>query len=102
MFDSYLQESILARAQAKKLAKITAHDLRDYTADKHKTVDASPFGGGAGMVLKVEPIYRAVSALTNFTKYKPRKAQTGKKKIILLSAKGKQFNQEMARKFSRI
>ena len=63
MFDSYLNESLLKRAQKKKLLKIKAHDLREWTSDKHKTVDDKLFGGGLGMVLKVEPIYKAVEAI---------------------------------------
>ena len=63
MFDSYLKESILARAQKKRLVKIVAHNLRTYAIDKHKTVDDAPYGGGAGMVLKIEPIWRCVQFL---------------------------------------
>jgi len=63
IFDSYFSESILKRAQKKHLLEIEAHDLRQWTDDRHKTVDDRPFGGGPGMVLKVEPIYKAVRAL---------------------------------------
>ena len=63
MFKSYLGESLIARAQAKKFIKINLHNLRKWTTDRHKTVDDRPFGGGLGMVLKVEPIYKAVTAL---------------------------------------
>ncbi|MDO8581823.1 MAG: tRNA (guanosine(37)-N1)-methyltransferase TrmD, partial [bacterium] len=52
---------MLKRAQEKGCVKIAVHNLRDYTTDKHKTVDSSPYGGGAGMVLKVEPLYKAVT-----------------------------------------
>ena len=62
IFDSYFQESLLKRAQEKKLLEIHVHDLRDWATDPHKTVDDSPFGGGLGMVIKVEPVYKAVSA----------------------------------------
>ncbi|MCK5044797.1 tRNA (guanosine(37)-N1)-methyltransferase TrmD [Candidatus Parcubacteria bacterium] len=92
IFNSYFEESIIKRAQGKKLIKINTHNLRDWTSDKHKTLDDKPFGGGAGMVLKVEPIYRAVEKL------KKKKNS----KIVLLSAKGKKFDQEMARKFSKL
>ena len=60
MFKSYLGESLIARAQAKKFIKINLHNLRKWTNDRHKTVDDRPFGGGLGMVLKVEPIFKAV------------------------------------------
>lgn len=63
IFNSYLSESILARAQAKNLIDINIHDLRDWAEGAHRQVDDRPFGGGPGMVLKVEPIYKAVMAL---------------------------------------
>jgi len=92
IFDSYFNESIIKRAQQKKLVKINIHNLRDYTKDKHKTVDDKPYGGGFGMVLMVEPIMKAVK---NIRKNK-------KNKVILLSAKGKKFDQRMAQKFSKL
>ena len=72
IFDFYLKHSIIKKAQEKGVIKIRVHDLRDFTKDKHKTVDDKPFGGGRGMVVKVEPIYRCVSALTKIKnkKYK--------------------------------
>jgi tRNA-(guanine-N1)-methyltransferase len=57
---SYFGYSILKRAQEKKLITIRAHDVREFATDKHRKVDDSPYGGGAGMVIKVEPVYRAV------------------------------------------
>jgi len=95
IFESYFSESIIGRAQANKLAKIKIHDLRKWTTDKHKTVDDAPFGGGAGMVMKVEPIYKALRVLQNNKKHK-------KTKIILLSAKGKKWDQQMAKKYSKL
>ena len=65
MFDSYFGESILGRAEKEKLIDIKIHSLRDYTADKHRTVDDTPYGGGAGMVMKVEPIFNCVKAIKN-------------------------------------
>jgi len=94
IFDSYFNESILKRAQEKKLIKINIHNLRDYTTDRHKTVDDRPYGGGFGMILMVEPILKAVTAL--------RKAESQKSKVILLSPKGKKFDQQMARRFSKL
>ena len=100
IFDSYIHESILKRAQEKKLINIKIHDLRKWTTDKHKTVDDSPYGGGAGMVMKVEPIYRALQALK---KQETRnKKQILNSKIILLSAKGKTWDQGMAKKYSKL
>ncbi|MBU1177500.1 MAG: tRNA (guanosine(37)-N1)-methyltransferase TrmD [Patescibacteria group bacterium] len=96
IFDSYFNESIIKRAQKRKLIKINIHNLRDFTKDKHKTVDDKPYGGGFGMVLMVEPIYKAVK------KIKSKILKSKKSKIILLSAKGKKFNQKMAQKFSKL
>lgn len=96
IFDSYFNESILKRAQKNNLIKIKIHNLRDWTADKHKTVDDSPFGGGAGMVMKVEPIYKALEAI------KQKNNKTKKQKIILLSAKGKTWDQKMAKSHAKL
>ena len=95
IFDSFLNESLLARAIKKKLISIRAHNLRGWTNDAHKTVDDRPYGGGAGMVLKIEPIFRAVKSLSS---YKVRKVKT---RVILLSAKGKQFTQKDARRLAK-
>ena len=95
-FDSYFSESIIKRAQDKKLVKINVHNLRDYTSDKHKTVDDKPYGGGPGMVMMVEPIFKAVSAL------KKSKVQSLKSKVILFSPKGKRFDQKMAKRYSKL
>lgn len=92
IFKSYFSESIVKRAQEKHLIKINIHNLRNYTTDKHKTVDDKPYGGGPGMVMMVEPIYKAVKKIKG--KSKP--------KVILFSAKGKKFNQKMAQKFSKL
>ena len=91
IFSSYLNESILKRAQKKKLVNFKIHNLRDFTNDKHRKVDDRPYGGGAGMVLMADPIVRAVK---NIKKQK-------NSKIIILSPKGKQFNQKMAYDWSR-
>ena len=65
IFDSYFNESILKRAQKKELIKIRLHDLRRWTSDRHKTVDDKPYGGGPGMIFKIEPIYKAVQFLSS-------------------------------------
>ncbi len=80
MFGSYLNESILKRAQKKKLIKITAHDLRRWATDKHQKVDDNPYGGGPGMVVKIEPVYKAVKKI---------KQKGGH--VLLTSVKGKIF-----------
>src|SRR4030043_1470199 len=92
IFSSYFNESILRRAQNKKLVKINIHNLRNYTNDKHKTVDDSPYGGGPGMVMMVEPIYKAIKKISRVAGSR----FAGKKsKIILFSPKGKKFDQKM-------
>ena len=73
IFDSYFKESIIKRAQEKKLVKIKVHNLRDYTTDRHKTVDDKPYGGGFGMVLMVEPITKAVRAVQSQKSAKAKK-----------------------------
>jgi tRNA (guanine37-N1)-methyltransferase len=90
IFNSYFDESILARAQKRGLVKIGVHDLRKWTEDKHRSVDDSPYGGGPGMVMKVEPLYKAVKFL-----------KAKKSRVILFSAKGKQFTQADARRLSK-
>ena len=63
ILDSYLNESILKRAQKENIIKIHRHNLRDYTVDKHQTVDDTPYGGGAGMVMKVDVLHKAVESI---------------------------------------
>jgi len=94
IFDSYISESILKRAQQKKLVEFTIHNLRDYTHDKHKTVDDRPYGGGPGMILMVEPIYNALGALTS-------KNKKLKRRVIMLTPAGKTFNQKQAKRLSK-
>ncbi|MEK7506781.1 MAG: tRNA (guanosine(37)-N1)-methyltransferase TrmD [Patescibacteria group bacterium] len=92
IFKGFLQESLLARAQKKKLITIGVHNLRQWTSDKHKTVDDRPFGGGPGMVLKVEPIFKALKTL---------KKRVGKSRVILFSPRGKPFIQNDAKRLAK-
>ena len=73
MFDAILSESILKRAQGKGKAEIRVHNLRDWTSDAHRTADDKPFGGGAGMVMKIEPVYKALEQLRKNPKSEIRK-----------------------------
>jgi len=98
IFDSYFKESIIKRAQKRKLIKIKVHNLRDFASDNHKTVDDRPYGGGAGMILKVEIIFKAIKRIVQ----KNKKIEEKQRKIILLSAKGKKFDQKMARRLSKL
>ena len=85
-------ESLLAKGRKKKLLKIEVHDLRKWTKDKHRSVDDKPFGGGLGMVIKVDPVYRAVQKL---------KKKGKKSKVILFTPRGKKFDQAMAYNLSK-
>lgn len=93
----YMQASILGRAEKKKLLRIRAHDVRDWTRDPHRKVDDTPYGGGAGMVMRVEPFDRAVKVLTQAAK----KAGVKKTRVILTSASGKPFTQKDAKRLAR-
>ena len=91
MFESPFGDSIIERAREKGLLDIRVHDLRDYTLNKHRKVDDTPFGGGVGMVMNVEPIARALEAI---------KKEVPKAKTILLSPGGSPFDQKKARDLS--
>ncbi|MSU54772.1 MAG: tRNA (guanosine(37)-N1)-methyltransferase TrmD [Candidatus Staskawiczbacteria bacterium] len=95
MLSSYLKESLISRAQEKKLIKINLHNLRDFTNDNHQTVDDRPFGGGLGMVLKIEPIFRAVKSVK-------LKVKSKKTKVILFTPRGQKFTQKMAFNLSKL
>ena len=102
MFPGYVEASIIGRAQRSGLLRISSHQLRDWTHDKHNKVDDRPYGGGPGMVMKVEPFHEALVALKLRTK-KGAKTAAGKKvRVILTSAKGKMFTQKDAIRLSKI
>jgi tRNA (guanine37-N1)-methyltransferase len=92
MFHSYLNEGILKRALDKKIISFETHNLRDWTTDKHQSVDDTPYGGGAGMLMKIEPLYKAIKAV----KKNKKNCQ-----VILMSASGKKWNQQLAQKYSK-
>jgi tRNA (guanine37-N1)-methyltransferase len=85
-----LSESMMKRAQEAGLAKIRIHDLRDWTSDRHRTVDDVPYGGGAGMLMKADPFFRAVEQL-----------RTPGSQVVLLTPQGKTFRQPMAREWAQ-
>ncbi|PIS15210.1 tRNA (guanosine(37)-N1)-methyltransferase TrmD [Candidatus Shapirobacteria bacterium CG09_land_8_20_14_0_10_38_17] len=95
MFRGPFAESIIKRAQEKGLVEIKIHNLRDWAIDKRGTVDDRPYGGGAGMVLRVEPIYNALHNLTG-------NSLTRNRKTILLTPRGKTFNQKKARQLAKL
>ncbi|MGM0436686.1 MAG: tRNA (guanosine(37)-N1)-methyltransferase TrmD [Bacillota bacterium] len=92
MFEGPFSTSILSRAREKNLININITNIRDYTEDKHHTTDEPPYGGGAGMVLKINPIYKAWK---NVNKEKKEKVHT-----ILLSPQGKTLNQDKVKELS--
>ena len=91
MIEGFFNCSIMKRAQNKGLAEIHIHNLRDYTEDKYRRVDDYPFGGFAGMVMKIEPIERCINAL---------KAERDYDEVIFTTPDGEQFNQPMANSLS--
>jgi tRNA (guanine37-N1)-methyltransferase len=91
LLDGPLHESMLKRAQEKGLATIAVHDLRDYAADRHRTIDDTPYGGGAGMILKPEPVFACVEALQRERTYD---------EVIYLSADGETLSQQAANRLS--
>jgi len=91
--DSYFNESILKRGQAKKLITIKTHDIRQSASGPHKNVDDTPYGGGAGMVLKVDVVHKSLKKL-----YPKRNKST---RVILLAPQGKTFNQNAARRLAK-
>jgi len=94
-FRSYLKESLLGRAQKRGLVSIKVWNLRDFSPDKHKSVDDKPFGGGPGMVLKIEPIYKAIEFIK-------RKASSAKRqKVILFSLRGRKLDSKIAKRLAK-
>jgi tRNA (guanine37-N1)-methyltransferase len=90
MFAGPLDESIVKRARAAGLLDLKIHNLRDWTHDRHKTVDDRPFGGGPGMLMKPEPLFEAIESL-----------KREKTRVILLSPAGRRFNQAIARELAQ-
>ena len=95
-FGGPLDYGIVRRARDAGLLKVQVHDLRDFTHDRHQTVDDRPFGGGEGMVLKPEPLFEAVEALLGGPKVPVTTA------VVLLSARGKLFRQKTARRYAAL
>jgi tRNA (guanine37-N1)-methyltransferase len=94
-FRGPFEHGIIDKAQKAGLIEIRVHDLRNWTRDRHRTVDDRPFGGGEGMVLKAEPIFEAVEAI-----WPDRRPGDPLRRAVLLSAQGRKFDQAMAREFA--
>ena len=91
MFEAVLGASIIKRAQEKGILQITLHDLRDYTYDRHRSVDDRPYGGGPGMVMRPEPIFEAVEAI-----------KTANCRTILMSPQGERLSTPLAQRLSAV
>jgi tRNA (guanine37-N1)-methyltransferase len=96
IFSTYLDASILGRAQTEKLIAIGLHNIRDHADDKHNTVDDTPYGGGAGMVMKIKPIDGALASI------KQNSTTKLKQRTIVLSARGKRFDQQKAEDYAEL
>ena len=92
VFDGYMGASILGRAAQRGIYEFYAHDLRDWTHDRHRTVDDAPFGGGQGMLMKPEPIFEAVEAVSGMDSRKPR--------VVFFSPCGTPFDQGVAKRLA--
>jgi tRNA (guanine37-N1)-methyltransferase len=97
IFDNFLKESLIGKAQKEKIIEIKVHNLRDFCEGKRKNVDDAPYGGGPGMVFKIEPIFKAVTSLIKYDfkgkKLIPKEKST---KIIVFTPRGKIFDQKTA------
>jgi tRNA (guanine37-N1)-methyltransferase len=93
-FSGPFTHGVIARGKAAGKLEIKVHDLRHWTYDRHRTVDDRPFGGGEGMLLKPQPLFDAVEAILP--------ERTAKRKVILLSAQGRRFEQVVARELSHL
>lgn len=92
MFDGPFSESIIKRAVNKGLLEICLHNVRDYATDRHNTTDDYPYGGGAGMIMKVEPLAACIETVQSGSQMS---------KVVMTTPRGRKFNQEMARDLSR-
>ena len=95
LVDYVLGESVIGRAQKSGAIEVACHNIRDYSEDKHRRVDDTPYGGGKGMLMMAPPIYNCYEAILN-----KRKDVVGKRKIIYMSPAGKLLNQTIAEELS--
>src|SRR5690242_12389518 len=102
-FAGPLEHGIVRRAREAGIIHVNVQDLREFTKDRHRTVDDRPFGGGEGMVLKPEPLFESVESLLGYSvgDAATKSALNAKTAIVLLSAAGKRFTQETARRYAQ-
>ena len=98
ILDSYFNESLFKRAQRNKLIKVKMHFLRKWTSDRHQTVDEKPYGGGVGLLFKIEPIYKCLRSLKILDKTERKKKKI---RVILTAANGKRFTQRDAERLAK-
>ncbi len=104
MFESPFAESIINRAIKNKIINLKIHNLRDWAIDKYGSVDDKPFGGDVGMLIRPEPVYKALNEIFNFqfSIFNKEKRKETKTRIILMSARGKRFDQKKAEELAKI
>jgi tRNA (guanine37-N1)-methyltransferase len=104
IISDYCSQTILGRAQKNNIIEVNSINLRDFAPDKHQKVDDTPYGGGAGMVMKPEPIYKALKNLKALKKNHKSKIinHKSKKLTVLLSPRGRQFDQRVAEEWSKM
>ncbi len=111
LFGSFRETGLLGKAVEGRLIDIDITNIRDFAADKHKTVDDTPYGGGAGMVMKIEPIDRSLAAIKESRINPPSRKATGghgnqessnQQRVVVLSARGKQFTQIKAQEYAKL
>jgi tRNA (guanine37-N1)-methyltransferase len=104
LFAGIFEHGIICRAQAEDKVSVELHDLRTFTQDRHRTVDDRPFGGGEGMVLKPEPLAKALESIGILPKpnREPTNAPLPETRVLLLSAQGRPFSQPLAREFASL
>jgi len=102
MIEPALAEGVIGRARARGLVEVKARDLRDYTSDKHRVVDDVAFGGGPGMVMKPEPIFRAVEEIDAEREAGKPEGTVAERAVILMTPQGRPFSHAEALRFSRM
>lgn len=102
VFAPYLATSIIGKAQENGIVEIRTWNIRDFAVDKHKTVDDTPYGGGAGMVMKVEPIHRCLQAISTAFDEAQGSSQPTTTRTVVLSARGAQFTHKKAQELSKV
>lgn len=101
LFESFRSETLIKKALAVNLFELNLVDIREFAKDKHHTTDDSPYGGGPGMVMKVEPIFNALSAL-NIGSTGSSEKGVGSSKTLLMSPRGRQFSQSVVEEYARL